>query len=158
MIYISHRGNTDGPSPELENTQDYIVNAINNGYDVEIDVWYLSESNDFWLGHDRPERVVDYTFLKEYKDKLWIHCKNSDAFRMLLPTALNVFVHDVDMYAITSKSFVWAFPDQPAVSLQTICVLPEYNRNFEDMNIEYVSKFWGVCSDYVDWIKQCLDK
>lgn len=158
MIYISHRGNIDGPNKALENTQDYIVAAIDRGYDVEVDVWYLNDSNEFFLGHDNPEHIVDYRFLKEYKDNLWIHCKNADAFRMLLPTSLNVFVHDVDMYAITSKSFVWAFPDNPPVSLTTVCVLPEYKKNLEDVSIEYVSKFWGVCSDYIDWVKQCLEK
>ena len=52
MILISHRGNLDGPKPEKENNPKYIWEALNEGYQVEIDVWY---DKGWWLGHDRPK-------------------------------------------------------------------------------------------------------
>ena len=38
MIYIAHRGNIRGPNPERENSPDYIDEAIQSGYYVEVDV------------------------------------------------------------------------------------------------------------------------
>ena len=42
MYYISHRGNLKGSKPEYENHPNYIKKALSMGYDVEIDVWYIS--------------------------------------------------------------------------------------------------------------------
>ena len=39
MIFIAHRGNTKGPNKELENTPGYIDEALDNGFDVEVDIW-----------------------------------------------------------------------------------------------------------------------
>ena len=39
MILIAHRGNIDGPNPELENSLQYIDKAIDSGYNVEVDIW-----------------------------------------------------------------------------------------------------------------------
>jgi len=44
MKLISHRGNLFGPNPTNENNPDYILNAIELGYDVEIDVGTLIKS------------------------------------------------------------------------------------------------------------------
>ena len=41
MKLISHRGNLEGPNPERENHPDYIYEAIQAGYDVEIDIWFV---------------------------------------------------------------------------------------------------------------------
>ena len=41
MKLISHRGNLEGPNPERENHPDYIYGALQAGYDVEIDVWWV---------------------------------------------------------------------------------------------------------------------
>ena len=38
MILISHRGNINGPNPEMENNPEYIQKALDLGYDVEVDV------------------------------------------------------------------------------------------------------------------------
>ena len=55
-IWIAHRGNTRGPNPEKENQPEYILQAINEGFDVEIDVWMFThislddqrESKEIW--------------------------------------------------------------------------------------------------------------
>ena len=64
---ISHRGNINGCNPKLENTPDYIKDAIHLGYDVEIDIWY--SNNTLWLGHDNPEYQIDLHFLLENANK-----------------------------------------------------------------------------------------
>ena len=75
MILISHRGNIDGKKPERENSPEYILEAIEFGYHVEVDVWY--KDNQLYLGHDGPQYETDVAFLKN--EKLWCHCKNSEA-------------------------------------------------------------------------------
>ena len=72
MIYISHRGNLEGKNPERENHPIYIIEALSQGYDVEIDVWYVDRS--FFLGHDAPQYKVDTKFLQNAN--LWCHAKN----------------------------------------------------------------------------------
>ena len=54
MKLISHRGNIDGRRPDLENNPDYILKAIDKGYDCEIDVWLLK--NTIYLGHDKIKK------------------------------------------------------------------------------------------------------
>ena len=39
MKLISNKGNINGVKPDMENTQVYIQEAINRGYDVKIDLW-----------------------------------------------------------------------------------------------------------------------
>ena len=76
MILISHRGNLNGPNRNRENEPLYIVEALEQGFDVEIDVWW--KDNEFWLGHDEPQYKVKREFLQNRK--LWCHSKNIDAF------------------------------------------------------------------------------
>ena len=65
-LYISHRGNLHGPNSCLENTLDYITEAINCGFDVEIDVWL--HKNKWYLGHDEPQVLTDLNFFKNFYD------------------------------------------------------------------------------------------
>jgi len=76
MILISHRGNILGKKKQLENNPDYIENALNLGYDVEVDVW--SVDKQFYLGHDEPQYKIERSFLQN--KKLWCHAKNIEAF------------------------------------------------------------------------------
>ena len=64
MILISHRGNIMGPNPEQENHPDYIREALNIGYDVEIDVWYTDK---FMLGHDKPQYEFSFDLMYSLK-------------------------------------------------------------------------------------------
>jgi hypothetical protein len=76
-ILISHRGNLNGKIVERENHPDYIDEAINLGYDVEIDIWVVD--GYIFLGHDYPDYKIDIGWLTDRLDKLWIHCKNIEA-------------------------------------------------------------------------------
>jgi hypothetical protein len=142
MLLISHRGNLQGPIPNLENKPDYIDDAIRLGYDVEIDVWLIN--GILFLGHDEPHYEIDQKWLQDRKEKLWIHCKNLKAltyFNTTLVNKYNYFWHQEDTATLTSYNFIWAYPgNQPITG--SIAVMPE-------LIDEDVSECVGVCSDYI---------
>ena len=59
---ISHRGNLIGVKPECENNPTYIDQAIAEGFDVEIDVWFID--GEFFLGHDSARVRCRYVRLR----------------------------------------------------------------------------------------------
>jgi len=140
---ISHRGNINGPVPEKENSPEYILDALKLGYEVEIDVWYFS--NTFFLGHDEPDYQIEESFLEN--ERLWCHAKNKEALqRMLLNKKIHCFWHQEDDYAVTSKGFIWAYPGKPAEG-KAICVMPERSPGID------VDTFIGVCTDFCERFK-----
>ena len=80
MKLIAHRGNINGPDPENENSPKYIESAIQQGYDVEID---LRVGIGLQLGHDKSQYFIDSSWLNTFKDNLWIHCKDFAALTYL---------------------------------------------------------------------------
>jgi len=137
MFFISHRGNLTGPNPQEENKIEYINEALNQKYDVELDLWY--KSNNFYLGHDEPLYLVDINFLNN--KKFWIHAKNLTCFYELEKLDLNFFWHENDKIVITSKGYFWNYPGTK-LSNKSICVLPEKNE-------EKDFKCLGICSDFI---------
>jgi hypothetical protein len=110
MKYIAHRGNIFGKIIDQENNPIYIAKALDLGFDVEIDVWYIN--GKFLLGHDSPQHEVKYDFF--INPKIWTHCKNSDALLFFSENNhkfLNFFWHQNDSYTITSKGIVWVIQD-----------------------------------------------
>ena len=63
MNLISHRGNIDGPQLDKENSPNYINEAIEAGYNVEIDIWFVN--NKWYLGHDNPTYEIKYNTCSE---------------------------------------------------------------------------------------------
>jgi hypothetical protein len=141
MILISHRGNLTGRIPNNENHPDYIDEAINAGFDVEIDVWMID--NEFYLGHDEPQYKVIWNWLSTRYEKLWIHCKNVEAMEWFNMMGLfNYFWHENDTMVLTSKNYMWVHSGkQPIVG--SIAVMPEIHN-------ESISECIGVCSDYIN--------
>lgn len=137
MFFISHRGNINGPNPKEENKIEYINEAINQNYDVEIDLWLKDDK--FYLGHDEPQYVVNMKFLNN--NKFWIHTKNLDCFYKLGESNLNFFWHEEDKIILTSKGYYWNYPGTK-LSKKSIFVLPEKT------NIEK-PECLGICSDYI---------
>ena len=137
MIKIAHRGNISGSS-HRENQTDYILEAISDGYDVEIDLWMVSDR--LWLGHDGPEYLISESFLLDIGHAAWIHCKNLEALHFLNTVfpQLNYFWHQDDDYTLTSQGYIWAYPGKEVTS-KSVMVLPD--GDFSD-TIAY-----GVCSD-----------
>ena len=60
-ILIAHRGNIKGPQKELENSPEYLLDALGKGYHAEVDVWLIED--EFFLGHDEPRYRVNSEFL-----------------------------------------------------------------------------------------------
>ena len=109
MILISHRGNTNGKFESYENEPMYIDKAISQGFDVEIDIWLID--GILFLGHDKPQYGINYSWLKERKTKLWVHCKNIAALEMLdEKLEIHYFWHQDDIVTLTSQGTIWAYP------------------------------------------------
>ena len=139
MRWIAHRGNTDGPCPETENTTAAVVRALEMGFDCEVDVWVVGDA--VHLGHDEPGEKIAPEFLREHRSKLWCHAKNLEALQWLLAEKLHCFFHDRDDYALTSQGIVWAYPGR-AVGPGVVNVMPE-------RQVYLTFDCHGICSDCV---------
>ena len=142
--YISHRGNIDGRVINTENSPEQILFALNQGFEVEIDVWFVNDS--FYLGHDEPLYLVNEEFLEN--DKLWCHAKNEESFhKMLSNSKIHCFWHQTDDYTLTSKGIPWVFPGKKVYE-NSIWVLPE-KTILKNIMINCL----GICSDYISKYK-----
>jgi hypothetical protein len=140
MIYISHRGNVDGKKPHLENKPEYIDEALNLGYDVEIDVWMIE--GIILLGHDEPQYGITQHWLNERYERLWIHCKNIESMEWFNSIGgFNYFWHEEDTMVLTSKNIIWAYPGKQPIN-GSVAVMPE--RGNDD-----ISECTGICSDVI---------
>lgn len=139
MIIISHRGNLKGINKKTENSPNQILKAISFGFDVEIDCWYID--NQLFLGHDYGAYEIDLLFLEKIKERAWIHCKNLKALLFFQKTDFNYFWHQSDKYALTSKKYIWTYPNV------------EYAPNsfIVDLDLSFVDKErlpTGICTDF----------
>tara|TARA_Y100000310_G_C20666523_1_gene807808 strand:+ start:328 stop:756 length:429 start_codon:yes stop_codon:yes gene_type:complete len=142
MICIAHRGNINGRNVEKENRPEYILNALEQGYDVEIDIRH--HNGRIYLGHSEPQYKIDKEFLKA--DGLWIHCKNIEAVEQMLKWNENVnwFWHEKDKVTITKHGYVWCFPGNECDG----GIMVEFGQ---DTDKEII----GVCSDNIErWKKR----
>jgi hypothetical protein len=151
LKFISHRGNLNGPNPSRENHPDYILEAINKGYNVEIDLRMFN--GELMLGHDEPQYEVELLFLVQHISKLWVHCKDYASLDFVSKyTVLNFFSHFTDEpYVLTSHGQFWAYPGQLPLGTDCVMVMPELH-----WKIPEIVKFntYGVCSDYIADIKE----
>lgn len=136
-IYISHRGNLNGPIKEQENKLEYISKALELGLDVEVDVWF--KKGEFYLGHYKPQYLTDYKFLMN--ERLWCHAKNIDALNEMKKYVIHYFWHETDMVTLTSKNYLWAYPGKQPIK-NSIAVTPEIY--YDD-----TTNCIGICSDYI---------
>ncbi len=150
MIKISHRGNFGGPSSK-ENTKDQIQKAIDQDYDVEIDLWHSGEPGaSYFLGHDAPSEEVPIDWLKQRTTRLWIHCKSPQTFIKLSGSDFNYFWHDLDLYTMTSKGFIWSRPGVLSGS-NVVVLMPEYTQ---EPKWDYKkSDCLGVCTDFPERLR-----
>ena len=153
MIYNAHRGLMHGPNREIENKTATIDIALNNDFDVELDLWVLN--NKFYLGHEISSiEEVDFGYIEERKENLWIHVKNTSALEKLstLGSGLHFFWHQEDCYTLTSKSIPWIYPGCEVVTTGVV-VMPELVMDIKAINSSIVMAA-GVCSDYVNYIRE----
>ena len=148
MIKIAHRGNIFGSNPEMENSPYYLLEAIDSGFDVEVDVWV--KNGEISLGHDGPQYLfIPESFLIEIGHAAWFHCKNFEALDFFNKTfpQLNYFWHQHDDFTLTSQGHIWTYPGKQ-IGKTSVLVMPEIDY----INIEEAIDFYKpnyVCSDLV---------
>lgn len=139
MFLISHRGNLNGKQKENENNPLYITEALNKGFNVEIDVWNID--GQWLLGHDFPQFRINLSFLHD--SRLWCHAKNLQAMSNLVENKIHCFWHESDKTTLTTKNFLWTYPGEQLFH-NSICVMPE---TFDFKNNIEIS---GICSDFIE--------
>lgn len=144
MIFISHRGNLEGKHPQ-ENHPDRINYCLDQGLDVEVDVWY--NDGEFYLGHDYGQYKIKFEFL--LNKKLWVHCKNVAALAALKGPFYNIncFFIDKDDCVLTSRGNIWLSPTYKKSFKNAICVMPEDPR--WEFQTKELLEFSGICTDNV---------
>jgi hypothetical protein len=144
MLFIAHRGNTNGPNKELENSPAYINSALDKGYYVEVDVRKI-DSTTVGLGHDKAEYFIPVDFLKN--PLIICHAKTPETLEFCLDNNLHVFSHDQDDCVLTSRNYIWTYPGKE-LGKRSIYVMPEW--------IEPDPKSWlekkcaGICTDWIE--------
>ena len=142
---IAHRGNTTG-SDSRENKPEFLQTAIDNGFDIEVDLWNVG--GNWFLGHDEPTYKIDSPFTLFDNSKVWWHCKNFEALEKLQGSDLNYFWHQEDDHTLTSKGFIWTYPGKEMGTCNVI-VMPETVMSLDDIK---KLKCFAICSDLVNLI------
>jgi len=141
MILIAHRGNIEGKT-SFENTPNYILNALQKGYECEIDVHFKNES--WFLGHDNILTEISINFL--LLSKLWLHAKTIPTIHELMKYDVNCFYHENDPCVLTSKGYIWTYTGYSLGPVgrqnNSICVLPEL---YDVKQFDCI----GICSDNI---------
>lgn len=139
MLKIAHRGNTNGPS-WYENQIWYIQKAIDEGFQVEVDLWGIR--GKLWLGHDSAQYLVTEEWLEARSEHLWVHCKNLEALDSMTknPHPLRYFWHQTDDYTLTSNGYIWTYPGKPTTDKSILVSLG---------STPPAGNIYAVCSDYV---------
>lgn len=142
MRVISHRGNISGPQPAKENSPDFIDTAITLGFDVEVDV--RSIEGEMYLGHDEPDHRIDWQWLIDRKDRLWIHCKNLEAASMF-HDGLRCFCSISDPYCFMTEGYLWL--NDVEIEPKDNCIVPLLG--VDDLeNYKFMGKPHAICTDY----------
>ena len=118
MKLIAHRGLFNGPDLLLENKPEQIELAIKLGFDVEVDVWYIN--NALYLGHDYPAYEIPLEFLQ--RKEIWAHAKDLPALQYMLDNNVHCFWHEVDQRTLTSKGYIWTYPEEETLSRSVLVV------------------------------------
>ena len=156
FLFIAHRGNIDGPKPDFENNPEYIKQALNRTFYVEIDVWV--HGNKILLGHDEGVYPCDISLLEN--SRVICHAKNFSAVEMFNKNkTIHWFWYENDCCTLTSMGLIWAYPNNLIEG--SILNQPEFEQKWnieravakykDDMNS---CSFIGVCSDYVQLLKE----
>ena len=151
MKIIAHRANLNGPNLNVENRISSISNCIDSGFEVEIDVRLVN--GKLYLGHDNPDQIITKRELDQIKNKLWIHCKNLEAFTFFnkINEKFNYFWHERDSYTLTSQGYIWTYPGEK-LSSRCICVMPELKQSLKEMSFLKNNEIAGICTDYPNLI------
>jgi glycerophosphoryl diester phosphodiesterase len=146
MILISHRGNLNGRIPERENSLEYIDEAIDMGFYVEIDV--RTKENDLYLGHDEPQYLVTLDWLNERSEFLYIHVKDFKSLdALIMYNNLKIFFHTLEEHVIINNTKVFWSHDIKNISEKSI--IPLLSLDEIKLNSHLKNNVFGICSDYI---------
>ena len=152
MIFISHRGNLDGVKEQRENSLAYIDEAIELGFDVEVDIRY--KDGGLWLGHDEPQYRVKLGWLEDRKNNLWLHIKDYGSLLEMKKSdhlGLRYFCHQSDEFTLVNNGYLWCHNIHEEMTDD--CIIPLLSS--QDVVDYEQTSFGAVCSDYVF---QCKEK
>jgi len=158
---IAHRGNVNGPDPKNENRPEYLLEALQAGYDVEVDLWWDPILKEAWTGHDEPTYAWDPFAGYSYDTRIWFHCKNRAAAELCIYQGHQCFTHDKDPYVVTSGRRRWAY-EGFKFSLPVLWCYPGVEAGPHGVQVHRAGDAvqwdaYGICSDYVSDLKQELD-
>lgn len=151
MKIIAHRGLLNGPT-DIENCPIQIEKAIQEGFDVEIDLRY--EFGKYWLGHDQAEYQILFEQIWNWSDKVtvYLHCKTVYTLQTVSKIGNNKnkilpFFHDVDDCILLPDHTIWVHPKSEEKAyfdaINSIFVIP----SLRDAT-KYSNNCYGVCTDY----------
>lgn len=106
---IAHRGNMFGSNPKVENSPDYLREALEaDAYYVECDVNF--HNNKLFLGHDAPQYELPLDIF--FNPKVFFHCKDLESFFYLenIRPPGDYFMHTTDDWVLTAKKSIWVHP------------------------------------------------
>lgn len=150
MRLIAHRALIEGLDSTRENNPDAVLQCLDLGYDVEIDVRYINQK--WYLGHDEPLYQVEQSFIEHWG--LWIHAKNPEAcfeLNKLYQSGkvyLNYFWHENDERTLTSCGYLWTYPGK-TLNRNSVAVMPEWNLPLHSLKNCLTWECYGICSDHV---------
>lgn len=157
MLFISHRGNLNGPLPERENSPDYIDEAIAAGFIVEVDLIV----EDGWpiLGHKNQRYPVSWIWLRERVDNLLLHLKNAVAVQEISKQGrFHFFCNEQDEFSLTSQGYIlyWS-RNVKKDTVNKYCLLPFIEKEVLWRYSQLIPSAGGVISDYVKSLKELHD-
>jgi len=137
MLYISNKGNISGRDPKKENTVEYLLQAVQDGYCIKTDLWVIK--GRLVTGNDFPANGIILDRFE--KDKLLIQARNLPALLFLLENGYHCFWRESDDIVLTNKNFVLSFNN----SLIPKCIVMNPEKNI----ISEWSNYLGLCSDFI---------
>lgn len=137
MIIISHRGNHDGLL--VENNP---VELPLNRYICEVDLWDVG--GNLYLGHDKPQYIIDFDFIFRNSKRILFHAKNLGALEYIINYDLWGFWHDVDKYTLTTKNEIVAYPGLQIPATCAIIMKPEL---LSRVGLKAMNPY-AICTDY----------
>lgn len=113
MLFISHRGNLNGPIPERENSPDYIDEANSAGFMAEVDIKVIDDQ--VILGHGEQSYPVSWQWLSQRSERLLLHLKNREAVRVIPDywSHFRYFCNEKDEFSFTSSGFILCWSKHP---------------------------------------------
>jgi hypothetical protein len=142
--FIAHRGNLNGPEPTFENRIEYLLHAYDVCGAVEVDI--QTHNGQLYFGHDDPQQPVSLELIMQ--DNWFCHAKDLESLSKLLELGAHTFWHQQDTVTITSRGYIWCYPDVYLIDKRAIWL--DFEDKFTDL--EMIGG-WGLCSDRYPMIR-----